>query len=405
MKFLLLLLVLLPIASCNEVCPLWFNYNSTEETCQCGDDLRGVVYCDSKREKVSLQFFYCMTFSNNETIVGPCFSHCHNKFNCGHLNELQSNSTKSINEEMCGKFNRRSQLCGSCDTQYSLPAYSYSPYCVRCEKSDFGQNIKQFILITFLPLTVLYLLVIIFKISVTSGYMVAYVMCCQIITMPVILRSIIVANHNKLPMSFFTVWNLDIFRSISTPFCIHPKMNILHVLALDYLVGIYPLFLIFITYLAILLHDRYPIVVKLWKPGYRFFKFLRSEWDLRGSLVKAFATFIVLSYIKLLNTSFDYLTPVKIRNSYGESLKDLYLFANADIKLFGTQHLPYAIIALVMLTVFNILPMLLLLLYQCHCFRKCLGMCGVNSLALSTFMDAFQGCYQHHPDISQVSIW
>ena len=274
-----LLILLFPAVASMEVCPLWFNYNSTEGVCRCGDDLGGVVACNSEKGKVSPQFYYCMTSNGNETIAGPCISVCPTG-KCLSLNELQSNSTIKINEEMCGKFRRRGQLCGSCEEDYALPVYSYSPKCVNCTRPHFGRNIMRFLLVTFVPLTVFYLLVIIFKISVTSGYMVAYVLTCQILTMPALLRLIIVGDHNKLLMSFFNIWNLDVFRSLSTPFCIHPKMNILHVLALDYLIGVYPLFLIFLTYFAVLLHDRYPIVVKLWKPGYHFFKFLRREWDI-----------------------------------------------------------------------------------------------------------------------------
>ena len=50
-----------------------------------------------------------------------------------------------------------------------------------------------------------------------------------------------------------------------------------------------------------------------------------------------------------------------------------------------------------MLSVFNILPTLLLLLYPCSCFQKCLTCCGIRSVTLHTFMDALQGCYRYQP--------
>ena len=61
------------------------------------------------------------------------------------------------------------------------------------------------------------------------------------------------------------------------------------------------------------------------------------------------------------------------------------------------EHLPYGILARVMLSVFNILPTLLLLLYPCGCFQKCLTCCGIKSVTLHTFMDALQGCYRYQP--------
>ena len=41
--------------------------------------------------------------------------------------------------------------------------------------------------------------------------------------------------------------------------------------------------------------------------------------------------------------------------------------------------------------------MILLSLYPCGCFQKCLNCCHLNSLSLRMLMDTFQGCYRHHP--------
>ena len=64
------------------------------------------------------------------------------------------------------------------------------------------------------------------------------------------------------------------------------------------------------------------------------------------------------------------------------------------MEYFGKDHLPYAILASLVLLVFNVLPLLLLLLYPCRCFQRCLTHLRVDSLALKIFMDAFQGCYK-----------
>ena len=72
------LLIILLMVVFTEACPLWFNYNSTTEECQCGDSLGGVVMCNNNTKKVSLQFYYCMTYSAclNTTMVGPCLMEC-----------------------------------------------------------------------------------------------------------------------------------------------------------------------------------------------------------------------------------------------------------------------------------------------------------------------------------------
>ena len=61
--------------------------------------------------------------------------------------------------------------------------------------------------------------------------------------------------------------NLDFFRLVYPPFCLHPKANVFAILSLDYLVALYPFLLIFLTYLLVTAHDkRYRLVVWMWRP-------------------------------------------------------------------------------------------------------------------------------------------
>ena len=66
------------------------------------------------------------------------------------------------------------------------------------------------------------------------------------------------------------------------------------------------------------------------------------------------------------------------------------------IGFFSRDHLPYGVLALVILTLSNILPLLLLTFYPMRCFQKCLNCCKLshNIIALHTFVDSFAGCYK-----------
>ena len=97
---------------------------------------------------------------------------------------------------------------------------------------------------------------------------------------------------------------------------------------------------------------------------------LRREWDIRNSLIAAFATFILLSYMKILNTSIDLLAPVTL---YSNVVSQLYLNIDGTIEYsVGEEHRPYAILAIVMITLFNSYPIAFLLLYPFACFQKLL---------------------------------
>ena len=101
------------------------------------------------------------------------------------------------------------------------------------------------------------------------------------------------------------IWSLDFFRSVIPPFCVSSNIKNVHALAMEYLVAFYPIFLIFITYVCIKLHDNnFRPVVWLWKPFHRHFAHFRRRWDSKASIINAFTTFLLLSFSKTLFVSF-----------------------------------------------------------------------------------------------------
>ena len=100
-------------------------------------------------------------------------------------------------------------------------------------------------------------------------------------------------------------------RSFDLGICL--GIDTLQSLALDMAVGIYPLLLMVLSYFLIQLYDNNfrPIVI-LWKPFHRVFSLFRSNWEIRTSIVDAFATFLLLSNVKFLSVSYDLLVPVKV---------------------------------------------------------------------------------------------
>ena len=64
------------------------------------------------------------------------------------------------------------------------------------------------------------------------------------------------------------------------------------------------------------------------------------------------------------------------------------------MEYFGQEHLPYALLAFTVLIVFTFFPILLLCVYPCRCFHRCLNRYHLSSPALHTFMDTFQGSFK-----------
>ena len=265
----------------------------------------------------------------------------------------------------------------------------------------------------YLPLTVFYIVVTFCRLNALSASMNAFIFCCQILSsrssMSLVSNYVYFAQKTpsfdsginvvllfKILATISGLWNLDFFRSVYDPFCLNPRMSTVQIMSLEYAIAAYPLLLIFITYVLIKLYERFEVIKFLCKPIVVIFNYFNQQWRPSTSLIEAFATFILLSSVKIINTSFDILMPIQVYNVTGETV-GLYIFYNGSMEYLGHDHLPYAVLAMFMFTIFNLVPLLLLCLYPCRCCQSFLNFLNLNSQLLRTFMDAFQGCYKFEP--------
>jgi hypothetical protein len=382
----------------NDSCPPWQLRDNSTGACLCKTrDVYSVVRCRNYPYELFLQECYCLTYWHNELATGPCVYTCHRAGVSGYYFNITVRSNSLINDVVCGPQKRRSQMCGECKPGYAPPVYSYSLACVNCTTSNWG----KYTAVSFIPLTGFFFFVVTFRISAFSPKLHGFILFSQIVTCPCFMRDLEIKMPSLPPIqkhlvqafsSFLGIWNLDFFRLVYSPFCLHPHADTLQVMALDYLVAVYPLILIGLSYLLVLLYDKnVRIVVCLYKPFVSFFTRFRRQWNIRNSLVDAFATFFLLSYVKILSVSTDLLLPVAVNGQNDR----LYLFNQGDVAYFSRQHLPYACLALFFLLTFTLLPMALLFLYPCSCFQVCLNRTGLSCQSLHIFMDSFQGHYKN----------
>ncbi len=393
-----------PLSDPARTCPPWFDRQNT--TCKCGSRLNGRVRCDQNSSQAYLLNCNCMTFDSakGSTVVGACLYNCFQRSSYSSEDTVYHKlppSVSQINEDICGPLHRSGRLCGNCKDGYVQPSYSYRLDCVKCSYSRW--NWVKYILVAFLPLTVFFAVLVGCRFNATSKQLNAFILHAQMISNPSEIQIIVAAVQTNpsltLPLlgahtiaTLYGIWNLDFFRTVVPPICLN--LSSLQLISLDYAIGFYPLVLIAVTYNLINLHERnFKPVVWLWSPFKRCLVQVRREWNIKSSIIEAFATFLILSYLRFLSVSFNILVPTQVFDIHGHSR--LYLYYNASIEYFGEEHLPYAIVAVFVLLVFNILPLLLLLIYPLRCFQRCLNRCRLRSLALTTFMDAFQGHYKN----------
>ena len=388
-------------ASHDPQCPTWFFPDpSSNGTCRCGNDIHDAVRCNNSTKTASILDCYCMTYDKlMGPVVGACFYNCEkNSFLKDELYHLLPSDITKLNNYMCGHLNREGQLCGKCKENYSIPVYSYDLKCVHCSTGLF--NWVKYILVAFLPLTVFFILVVSCRLSATSPKLLAFVFFSQTLAIGPNVRIVLAATESypiaaslaKVIITLYGIWSLDFFRTVIPNICVN--VGTLQALALDYAIAFYPLILLIVAYALIQAHTcNFRVISFMCRPFHRCTKHFRSQWDVGTSIVEGFATFLLLSYVKLFNVSLDLLIPTHVYNVNGSSL-GLYLYYDGTIEYFGEEHLPYAVLAVFVFLVFIIFPLLLLLLYPMRCFHWCLSCLGMRWHALPIFIDAFQGCYK-----------
>ena len=379
---------------------------SQGNSCVCADWPDGIITCDEDSLNASIQIGHCMTYDNEtgEVRAGYCqqafFRNDSYKFYYPLPTEVSA-----LNDHVCGPSNRDGLLCGECQDGFAIPPL-FTVNCINCTSVTNGWI--KFITFTYLPITIIFTVIVVFAISVVSGPINSFIFCGQITTAPFLGVGFIVSvlraqgtftysykTSTVTVAALYGMWNLYIFRAIIPPFCLTNHLSTLQAYALEYVLAFYPLVVIVFLYVCIRLHaSDFRPVVYCWKPFLKCFLRFRRSVDPKTSIIDAFATFILLSYVKLLLVSGKLLYPTHLFNGQGQKLNASVFAYNASIQFFHTEHLPYAILSIIVLLTFIAVPPIVLVFYQAAFFQKCLTRCKMNSQALRTFVEAFQGCYK-----------
>ena len=392
-----------------HVCPPWFIPDNTSITgCSCRS-FSAQLKCGLNFSL--LNFGNCMTYNSTTGVTefGSCpyIAHYNNITitKLGDVSYIQLPSNVALlNNFMCGPLNRQGRLCEKCKDGYGIALYSYTLECSKCWGHGYGWVLYYFL--ELFPITVMYILVVIFHIRAASSPLSALVFMSQIIVYTIRLNvPFHVYFENEVTGFSYTVlqvllvlcgiWSLDLFRSVIPPFCVSSNIKTVHALALEYLVAFYPIFLILITYVCIKLHDNnFRLVVWLWKPFHRHFVYFRRRWDSTASIINAFTTFLLLSFSKILFVSFTLLYTFHIH--FNDQLpRKCVLYYDPTVECHSQEFIIFAAIAGCVLVIFILIPTILLILYPTRLFRKCVSCCGFRRWhALHIFVESFQGQYK-----------
>ena len=306
----LLFALLVQCATKQDVCPPWsIPDNSSNTGCSCGIAYHEEIKCNSNRHCYNLDSV-AMTYENvTETTEYAKCPYAAEYPTADQIYIKLPQNVSLLNDFMCAPLNREGTLCGRCKPEYGLALYSYTLQCERCWNHSYGWAL--YFAIELLPITVLYLLVMVFHIRATCSALSALVFMSQIVVYTVRLHTplhMYIENEVKgfpytviqVLLTLCAIWSLDFFRSVVPPFCVSSNLKNIHALSLEYLTAFYPICLIAITYTCIKLHNNnFRPLVWLWKPFHRHVVNIRRRcmWDSRASIINAFATYLHASLL------------------------------------------------------------------------------------------------------------
>lgn len=352
-------------------------------------------------EGTLLSIGHCMTYREGEgtfAIECPYFQlKGHDVAERGYI-RLPSNIS-DLNQYMCGSMNRRGCLCKDCIDGFGPSITSTGYKCVNC--TGVWYRVPLYLLQEFIPITVFFLIILIFRIHLASAPTTCFIMYSHLLTIEALLdpQPPMSTVLNKPVSVFYGIWNLDFVRYVLPAFCVSNKIQLTHILLLNYVSSIYPIALIFLTWVCIELHDRnFRLLVCLWRPFHSCFTKLRRKWDTRRDMIDVLASFFLVSFSKMAYQSILFLQcPHLIRldeNGKVSSWRAMAYDPSIVCKATNVKFIFIAIAASVSILMFNILPALLLMLYPIKRFRTLLSKFKLDCLALITFVEKFHGCYR-----------
>ncbi len=392
-------------------CPPW-SYSDNNNTCHCYD-LDYIVLCSENGDKGGILQCHCLTYNSytNETEEGDCIYNCYTQRHYSNLNKAYTslpNKLMDLNRRMCSKFNRTGTLCSQCVDGTYPRAYSYDLSCTPC--SGIWLNVAKYTLVAFVPLTVFYIFILLFRINIPSSRLQSFVLLSQLLNFPLLLRMSVSNIHfNKSPINVMIklfgtilgIWNLDFFRLLKLDICF--PLSLLTVISLDVLIALYPFVLILLTHTMMSLYGRNFKLIKIIckVPVFLATKFFTRNWDIKMSTIDAFVTFILLSHVKLLNVSFDLLVPVKLHSLESGNQKYV-LYMDSSLQYFSNAHLWYAIPAVLILVIL-ILHVIMLFLYPFAFFQKCINILPSNwQIFIRITVDSLQGRYKDGTELNTI---
>ena len=386
-------------------CPPGFSMNGLKCECLSGvtnkksSEYRDIL-CIKDEALFSIGFWvgYIGNVSENNLFVGQCAAGlCTLNLNKPGWTAALPASSDELDSTVC-YHGRHGLLCGKCDDNRSVHYHSATYACHKSDTCSYG--IPLYILSELLPVTIFFLLILLFKVRLTSGALYSFVFFAQVIpSLSINTIDLELSGDTFSQALFFFVNIYDIFNlepssgRFYPSFCVVPTNTLMILFIFNYLTILYVLFLVLATIFVLRVHSCYSCVKLCRRCGRR---------NIRGSIVDGLSAFLVLCYYKCADITVHILTPSHIYGIRDKYYKTVPLYDGSLDYLKG-EHLYYAVPAFLCLSLILIpVPVILFLepiltkMFSIEWFTdsKLKELYDKSRLQFMPYLDSFQGCFK-----------
>ena len=388
-------------------CPpgLYLNNYGKGNKCVCrfnGASIYHMIVCGSGGQKALLVSGYWAGYINSTTpdpskfYTSKCpLGYCQYDNNSKSLYSLPKQLSKENISLLTCTSTRTGILCGDCKKEHSV---SYHSPTMECRKNNSLCKLGWlfYIVSEILPVTVLFVVVILFNIKFTSGIANGFIFYSQVVGSLVFNSYYITRNSSlniltEIHFFIYRFFNMEFFKHNYLSFCLWKGATTLDIVSFSYITIIYAFLLIIVT-------------VMLMKYCSCCLKCSRQQ-NSTSYAIHGLSTFLILCYVRCTTASFQILTsfhPVGAQQAY---IGRRRVFYSGNHEYFDENHVIYAIPALVCVLLVVIPPPVILLWYPLG--PKILQKCGLGESwilkfshklvplhRLQPFFDSFQSCYR-----------
>ncbi|KAL5493711.1 hypothetical protein EMCRGX_G014930 [Ephydatia muelleri] len=185
--------------------------------CVCGKSFGGRVKCAEFTSTILRGQW--MGWVGSQFVVGDC-AYCAGP-DLMNISVVLPDSNVSLDVSLCGRVNRTGILCGHCVPQYGLTA---NLVCSDCTSPSLPIRVILYIVTQFLPVTIFFLILLLFNVSITSGPINSFVFFAQMIS-----TACDITAEGSIPIppklnvainTIYEVWNLNFLTHVLPNTCL-----------------------------------------------------------------------------------------------------------------------------------------------------------------------------------------